>query len=55
MITLKYTKKNKKCKQEILDTDTGNKSGNLCGGCMAALITDRTPIRVTDRRNCKTQ
>lgn len=36
-----------------MDTDTGNKSGNLCGGCTAALIRDRMPIRVMERRNCK--
>lgn len=36
-----------------MDTDTGNKSGNLCGGDAAALARDRTPIRVTERRNCK--
>lgn len=53
IIMLKYTKKNRKFKQDTKHTNTENKSGNFLGGSRVTVMSVRRTIMVTEARNCK--
>lgn len=49
---LKYTNVPKKCRKEVVDTNTGNKSGRCGGGTRATLTTLRPAMAATLMKNC---
>lgn len=53
IIMLKYTKKNRKCKQDTKQTNTENKSGNFWGGSSVTVSSVRSTIVMTEIKNYK--
>lgn len=53
IITLKYAKKNRKCKQDTKHTNTANKSGKFEGGARVTAITVKRTIVTIEIENYK--
>lgn len=51
IITLKYAKKNRKCKQDTKHTNTANKSGKFAGGARVTVITVKRAIVTIEIEN----